>query len=167
MNNRYSLAAHVAKKILQGSINSIKIGQMRIFESMADQFVDCSELVLLYKFYTFKRRLSEGELRQAIHLLHELFIDNSSPIEFHVTLAEEAARLLGAFQQELISTEAIDPNTVSKLIYFETENSFYKYTFCILVDINVFLGEFLLYILILVIPFDPHLLNSPLFLNFN
>ncbi|KAL7076009.1 hypothetical protein ACQ4LE_004267 [Meloidogyne hapla] len=111
MQNRHSLAAHVAKRILQGAIQSSKIGQMRIFESMADQFVDCSELVLLYKFYTFKRRLSEGELRQAIQLLHELFVDNSSPIEFHVTLGEETARLLAAFQQELLSTEAFDPTT--------------------------------------------------------
>uniref|UniRef100_A0A914KYR5 Nuclear pore complex protein Nup85 n=1 Tax=Meloidogyne incognita TaxID=6306 RepID=A0A914KYR5_MELIC len=111
MQNRNSLAAHVAKRILQGAIPSSKIGQMRIFESMADQFVDCSELVLLYKFYTFKRRLCEGNLRQAIQLLHELFIDNSSPIEFHVTLAEETARLLNAFQQELLSTEPFDPAT--------------------------------------------------------
>uniref|UniRef100_A0A914L1J7 Nuclear pore complex protein Nup85 n=1 Tax=Meloidogyne incognita TaxID=6306 RepID=A0A914L1J7_MELIC len=111
MQNRNYLAAHVAKRILQGAIPSAKIGQMRIFESMADQFVDCSELVLLYKFYTFKRRLCEGNLRQAIQLLHELFIDNSSPIEFHVTLAEETARLLNAFQQELLSTEPFDPAT--------------------------------------------------------
>ena len=117
MQNRNSLAAHVAKRILQGAIPSSKIGQMRIFESMADQFVDCSELVLLYKFYTFKRRLCEGNLRQAIQLLHELFIDNSSPIEFHVTLAEETARLLNAFQQELLSTEPFDPATVREFFF--------------------------------------------------
>lgn len=93
------LAAQVARRILQGAIPASRIGKMRIFDSMAEQFMESAELVLLYKFYTFKRYLADGELRQAAQLLHELFLDNSSPTEFHVTLCQELVHMLGTFQQ--------------------------------------------------------------------
>lgn len=114
------LAVQVARQILQGAIPAARIGQMRIFESMAEQFVSAAELVLLYKFYTFRRRLFDGELRQAIQLLHELFLDNSSPIEFHVVLCEEMLRILATFQRPLVGPDAItEPiNVIFKWNYF-------------------------------------------------
>ncbi|KAL3077243.1 hypothetical protein niasHS_013232 [Heterodera schachtii] len=103
------LTVNVSRRILEGAISPDRIGQMRIFEALDDQFVNCSELVLLYKFYTFKRLLLEGELRQAVHILHELFIDNSSPVEFHAVLFEEMIRILCSFQQPLVGLDVLNP----------------------------------------------------------
>uniref|UniRef100_A0A914HU42 Nuclear pore complex protein Nup85 n=1 Tax=Globodera rostochiensis TaxID=31243 RepID=A0A914HU42_GLORO len=105
------LTIHVSRRILEGAISSDRIGQMRIFEALDDKFLNCSELILLYKFYTFKRLLVEGELRQAVHILHELFIDNSSPMEFHAVLFEEMIRILCSFQQPLIGLDALNPDS--------------------------------------------------------
>jgi hypothetical protein len=86
---------------------------MRIFESLADQFVDCAEFVLLYKFYTFKRHLIEGDLRQAVQILHELFLDNSSPTEFCIVLVQELCRILVTFQRPLIGADAIESQSTN------------------------------------------------------
>uniref|UniRef100_A0A183C9I0 Nuclear pore complex protein Nup85 n=1 Tax=Globodera pallida TaxID=36090 RepID=A0A183C9I0_GLOPA len=107
------LTIHVSRRILEGAISSDRIGQMRVFEALDDKFLNCSELILLYKFYTFKRLVVEGELRQAVHILHELFIDNSSPMEFHAVLFEEMIRILCSFQQPLIGLDTDSENTTA------------------------------------------------------
>lgn len=69
---------------------------MRIFDAMSDAFLVSPELILLYKFYTFKRHLYRGELREAMVDLHQLFVDNSSPPEFHAVLFDEMIKILSA-----------------------------------------------------------------------
>ena len=74
------LQSHVARQILL-NVSSEQIGQMRIFDALAEEFLTSPELVLLFKFYTFKHQLFRGKLNRAITLLHELFMDSCSPIE--------------------------------------------------------------------------------------
>lgn len=85
---------------------------MHVFDALSEQFVDCAELVLLYKFYTFKHRLLAGELRQAVQHLHELFVDNSSPAEFHVVLFEEMIRVLSTSQQPLVGLDVLEDSAI-------------------------------------------------------
>ncbi|KAI1728608.1 nup85 nucleoporin domain-containing protein [Ditylenchus destructor] len=103
-NGSTELISHVARKLLVHS-SPEQISQMRIFDAMSDAFLVSPELILLYKFYTFKRHLYRGELREAMVDLHQLFVDNSSPPEFHAlpTLDKNAVsdmfRALSMFEQ--------------------------------------------------------------------
>lgn len=122
--NFNELTVQVARRILQGVIPSERIGQMRIFEALAEQFVDCAELILLYKFYTFKRLLLEGETRQAVQRLHELFIDNSSPTEFHLVIFEEMVQILAKFQRPLVGLDALAPENMVRFPNIKKSSNF-------------------------------------------
>uniref|UniRef100_A0A915D111 Nuclear pore complex protein Nup85 n=1 Tax=Ditylenchus dipsaci TaxID=166011 RepID=A0A915D111_9BILA len=94
-NGSHELIDQVSHKVLINADPEC-IAQMRIFDAMSDTFLTTPELVLLYKFYTFKRHAVRGELKEAVADLHQLFIDNSSPAEFHAILFEEMIKMLSA-----------------------------------------------------------------------
>jgi len=87
------LQSQVARKVLL-NVSSERIGQMRVFDALSEQFIASPELIILYKFYLFKKHLTNGELRLATGLLHELFVDNYCPLEFHAILFDEMIKLL-------------------------------------------------------------------------
>ena len=97
LTNSTDLQSNVARKVLL-SVSPERIGKMRVFNALAEQFITSPELILLYKFYLLKRHLANGELRQATGLLHELFIDNCSPLEFHAILFDEMIKILAIFR---------------------------------------------------------------------
>lgn len=98
-----------------------QIVQMRIFDAMSDKFLVTRELILLYKFYTMKRYQFRGDLREAVNILYELFVDNISPEEFHVILFDEMLKLLSTcIPYGLMGGGgSIPKNIVNFLIFFK------------------------------------------------
>lgn len=94
-NGSAELIGTVSQKVLCEA-KPDQIVQMRIFDAMSDKFLVTRELILLYKFYTMKRHQYRGELRDAVDILYQLFVDNISPEEFHVVLFDEMLKLLSA-----------------------------------------------------------------------
>lgn len=92
-NGTAELIGMISQKVLCEA-KPDRIVQMQIFDAMSDKFLVTRELILLYKFYTMKRHQFRGELREAVNILHELFVDNISPEEFHVVLFDEMLKLL-------------------------------------------------------------------------
>lgn len=92
-NGSVELISHVARRIFI-EVRVERIARMRLFDALSEAFLVTPELVLLYKFYNYKRQQMEGHLAEAVDLLHELFVDNSTPVEFHVVLFEEMIRML-------------------------------------------------------------------------
>lgn len=102
-NGSVELISHVAHKVLYYS-GASEIAQMRIFDSISESFLITPELLILWKFYNYKRCTLNGKLKEAITILHDLFIDNSAPDSFFVTLLHEMLRLLSTFSDGQFST---------------------------------------------------------------
>lgn len=102
-NGSVELISQVAHKVLYYSEAS-EIAQMRIFDSISESFLITPELLILWKFYNYKKCTLHGQLKEAITILHDLFIDNSAPDNFFVTLLHEMLRLLSTFNISHFST---------------------------------------------------------------
>lgn len=82
-----------------------------MFESLAVEFLGAPELLLLFKFYRYRRLCAGGELGQAVKLLHELFVEGAGgggwapPLRFHATLCREMCRLLATAQHFQLQLE--------------------------------------------------------------
>lgn len=115
-NGSVELISQVAHKVLYYSEAS-EIAQMRIFDSISESFLITPELLILWKFYNYKKCTLHGQLKEAITILHDLFIDNSAPDNFFVTLLHEMLRLLSTFNISHFSTTAnFNKNAVLNLL---------------------------------------------------
>lgn len=102
-NGSIELISQVATKVLYYS-NASEIAQMRIFDSISESFLITPELLILWKFYNYKKFILLGQLKEGISILQDLFIDNNAPDNFFITLLHEMLRLLSTFNDDNFST---------------------------------------------------------------
>lgn len=69
---------------------------MRIFDAMSEMFYRYPGLLLLQRFYEFRRCLSQGHALEAASRIHELVTSGIAPIKFQVVLFDQMAKLLDA-----------------------------------------------------------------------
>jgi hypothetical protein len=67
---------------------------MRIFDAMAEQFYTYPSLLLLQRFYEFRRSLSNGQAAEAVARIHELITSGIAPIGFQLVLFDQMTKLL-------------------------------------------------------------------------
>lgn len=85
----------VSGKLLSTS-SAEAISEMRIFDAMAEQFHHYPGLLLLQRFYEFRRCLTRGQASEAATRIHELVTSGIAPIGFQIVLFDQMAKLLDA-----------------------------------------------------------------------
>lgn len=83
----------VSNKLLSVS-SAESISTMRIFDAMAEQFYTYPSLLLLQRFYEFRRSLSNGQAAEAVARIHELITSGIAPIGFQLVLFDQMTKLL-------------------------------------------------------------------------
>lgn len=92
----------VSGKLLTIPNAEFVISQMRIFDAMAEQFYQYPSLLLLQRFYEFRRCLLQGQASEAATRIHELVTAGIAPIGFQVVLFDQMTKLLDATSDDFI-----------------------------------------------------------------
>lgn len=85
---------------------------MRIFDAMAEQFYRYPNLLLLQRFYEFRRCLSQGQIMEASTRIHELVTSGIAPVGFQLVLFDQIAKLLDA-SSELVQIRVFEVFLIS------------------------------------------------------
>ncbi|KAI6184491.1 Nuclear pore complex protein Nup85 [Aphelenchoides bicaudatus] len=114
----------VSSKLLLVS-SAEEISNMRIFDAMDEAFYTYPILLLLQRFYEFRRCLSNGQAPEAVARIHELITSGIAPINFQLVLFDQMTKLLDS--SEFIQAPQLDPESLYDLMKainkFQIQNS--------------------------------------------
>ena len=100
-NGNIDLIDDIAQQILE-NLDGDQFENMRIFDSLSDRFLVTPDLLVISKFYNYKKKINEGDLFAGISIIHELLLSNSPPDRFFLTVLQEASRLLNVFNSDQV-----------------------------------------------------------------
>lgn len=87
------LINHVSSKILH-ELSAEGISQLRIFDATSEVFLKFPNLLLLQRFYHFRRCLLNGQASEAATRLYELVRYGMAPLPFQMVLFDQMTKLL-------------------------------------------------------------------------
>ncbi|KAI6219272.1 Rab11-binding and Nucleoporin domain containing protein [Aphelenchoides besseyi] len=116
----------VSNKMLS-TFNAEAISQLRIFDATSTMFLNYPNLLLLQRFYQFRRFLVQGQASEAAGKLYELVTSGMAPIAFQVVLFDQMTKLLDPSTTDFIQVPELDRDSIYDLMKavnnFELQNA--------------------------------------------
>ncbi|CAD5211684.1 unnamed protein product [Bursaphelenchus okinawaensis] len=109
------LIEEVSNVLLQ-HVTAETITNLRIFDAPVDTFYQYPILMLLQRFYQFRRCLLDGQAQEAATRLYELVRFGTAPIHFQLVLFDQMSKLLDPTSSEFLDLPQLNHDSIMDLM---------------------------------------------------
>ncbi|CAD5216137.1 unnamed protein product [Bursaphelenchus xylophilus] len=102
--------------LLLENVTADSVTNLRIFDAPPDAFYQYPTLMLLQRFYQFRRCLLDGQAKEAATRLYELVRFGTAPIHFQLILFDQMSKLLDPAANEFLDLPQLNQESIMDLM---------------------------------------------------